>query len=139
MTTEPHTVSWVNPPSRWVAGPHHAQSLDWLEQAIHPGEERVAGLFTHPKGTGMLVALTDRRLFVLNTLATPPNMTWVWRWEELAAVRLRKSVLQKPQVVVEPVTPRRPRLPALTVAASRQQVERFVGIAQGLVEVHPGE
>ena len=138
MTREPKSVSWVNPPSRWVAGPHHAHSLDWLEEELHPGEERVAGMFTHPKGTGMLAALTDRRLLVLNTLATPPNMAWVWRWEEIAAVRLHKGVMQRPQVVVEPVAPRRPYLPALTVVASRQQVERFVETAQGLAEVHPG-
>src|SRR5690606_21495 len=124
--------------SKWVAGPHHAHSLDWLEEALHPGEERVAGMFTHPKGTGMIVALTDRRLFVLNTLATPPNMTWVWRWGEIASVRLHKGIMQRPQVMIKPVTPQRPHLPVLTVVASRQQVERFVETAQGLAEVHPG-
>lgn len=137
MTRENRTVSWVNPPSKWVAGPQHAYSLDWLEAALEPGEERVAGMFTHPKGTGMLVALTDRRLFVLNTLATPPNMAWVWRWEEIAAVRLRKGSMQRARLVVDPVAPRRPYLPALTPVALKSQVEKFVETAQGLVEVHP--
>lgn len=75
---------------------------------------------------------------MLNTRATPPNMAWVRGWEKVAAVRTRKGLMQRPQVVIEPVEPRRPRLPALTVSASRQQVERFAETAQGLVEVHPG-